>query len=255
MTISFASCLCSSMSAISRLCVSRLSACSAMPSALRGRALQRAGVPGGQHVDLAGAELDGMGDRRVVRDAAVHQLPVLPRDGREHGGDGGAGDDRIEERAGGEQQLLAGDHVDGDDVQRDRQVLELLGARCSATSRRSPESGTRWARVPRKPSRPLSGLSGKIWLRLTWRQIVAELVGGLDGLRSGGDERAVDRPGGGGHDQVGLRRRARRGRAACRPGSRPARRRRRGRRRRVRSCRAMVHERRDAPRSYLRARR
>ena len=34
---------------------------------------------------------------------------------------------RLEERAGGEQQLLAGDHVNGDDVQRDRQVLELAG--------------------------------------------------------------------------------------------------------------------------------
>jgi hypothetical protein len=63
----------------------------------------------------------------VVSDASVHELAVLPADGREHGGDGGAGDHRLKERAGGEQQLLAGDHVNGDDVQWDRHVLELEG--------------------------------------------------------------------------------------------------------------------------------
>jgi len=98
MTISFASYRCSSMG--DRPAV-REQAQRVRRAA--GRVLERARVPGGQHVGLAGTELDGMRDRRVVRDAAGHQLPVRPPHGREPGGDRGTGDHRVEERTGGKQ--------------------------------------------------------------------------------------------------------------------------------------------------------
>ena len=161
-------------------------------------------MPGGQYVDLAGAELDGMGDRRVVRDATVHQLTVLPPDRREHGGDGGAGDHRIEERAGGEQQLLAGDHVDGDDVQRDRQVLELLGFEVLGDE--PTQSGVRHevGAGAEKAEQAAERVEREDLAALDVVPDRCQVVGGVDGLLPAGDERAVDRPGRGGHDQVGL---------------------------------------------------
>jgi len=171
-----------------------------MPSALPGRALQCAGVPRGQHVDLASAELDGVGDRRVVRDAAVHQLAVLPRDRRQHGGDGGAGNHRVDERAGGEQQLFSGDHVDRDDVQRDRQVLELRGVEVPGDEPAEP--GVRHE-VGACAEKAAEGVEREDLAACDVAPDRRQLVGGVDGLLAGGDERAVDRPGGRGHDQVG----------------------------------------------------
>jgi hypothetical protein len=91
------------------------------------RALQRAGVPRRQDVDLTRAEGDGVRDRGVVGDAAVHELAVLPADGRHDARDRRAGHDRFDERARGEEGFLARDDVHGDDVERDGEVLQPFG--------------------------------------------------------------------------------------------------------------------------------
>jgi hypothetical protein len=62
-------------------------------------------------------------DQRVVADAPVHQLALPPRDGRQDCGDGRACHDGVDDRAAREQ-LLAGDDVDRDDVERNREFLE-----------------------------------------------------------------------------------------------------------------------------------
>ena len=96
-TISWASPRWRSMSSIRRRWVSRLIACSAIARAPRGRLLERAGVPGRQHVDALRPELDRVRDRRVVGHAAVHERCGLPtRTGGEDGRDGGAGQDGVE---------------------------------------------------------------------------------------------------------------------------------------------------------------
>ena len=82
-------------------------------------------MPGRQHVDQFGAELDRVGDGSVVGDAAVHERAVFPAYGRDDAGDRGAGQNGIDDRAVGEAKLLAADDIDGDDVQRDREVLEV----------------------------------------------------------------------------------------------------------------------------------
>ena len=107
---------------------------------------------------------------------------VLPRHGRQHGGDGGAGDHRLEERAGGEQQLFAGDHVNRDDVQRDRQVLEQLGVEVLGDEPSQAGVGHEVGAGAEEAEQAAEGLIGKIWPRLTWRQIAGEVVGGLGGL-------------------------------------------------------------------------
>jgi hypothetical protein len=58
-----------------------------------------------------------------VDDAAVHQEPAVPSDGREHPGDRGAGEQRVHDRTAPEQHLLAGHHIRGDDAHRDRRIL------------------------------------------------------------------------------------------------------------------------------------
>jgi hypothetical protein len=87
---------------------------------------QCAGVAGRKHVDLAGTQLDGVRDRRVVRHAAVHQLAPLPADRRQHRRYRGACHDGVDRRAAGQPQLLAGDDVNGDHVQLERHLLEPL---------------------------------------------------------------------------------------------------------------------------------
>ena len=94
------------------------------PQSPAGRLLQRACMSRGEYLDAPRAELDGMGDRRVVGDTAVHQHAVTPWDGLQDARDGAARQDSIEHRSVREPQLLAADDVDGDDMQRDRQLVE-----------------------------------------------------------------------------------------------------------------------------------
>ena len=114
-----------------------------------------------------------MRDRRVVGDAAVHQLAVLPRDGRQDAGIAALAMTASSERAAREQQLLACYDIDGDNVQRNRQLLKPLVPTCRRRAAAGPNRARGGHVDPRKPSRPLSGLRGKTWLRRTWRQMVA----------------------------------------------------------------------------------
>jgi hypothetical protein len=72
------------------------------PQCGTGRRRERAGVPGGQHVDLSGAERDGLRDRGVVGDAAVDELTAGPAHRWEHARDRGAGHDGVEGGTGGQ---------------------------------------------------------------------------------------------------------------------------------------------------------
>jgi hypothetical protein len=53
---------------------------------------------------------------------------VLPAHRRDDAGDRDARQDGIDRRAVGEAELLAANHVDSNDMQRDRAILELLGS-------------------------------------------------------------------------------------------------------------------------------
>jgi hypothetical protein len=108
-----------------------------------------------------GAQLDGMGDRHVVSHPAVHERAAIPRDGREDAGNGAAGQHGIEHRPVREKEFLAAGHVHGDDVQRDRHLPELFAVDVLGDQPAQAGLGTRWLRAPRKPSRPVTGLSGK----------------------------------------------------------------------------------------------
>jgi hypothetical protein len=167
-----------------------------------GRLLQRARIAGGEDVDALGAELERVGDRRVVGDPAVHEDAVGPWHRRQHAGKGGAAEDRLDDRPAREAQLLAGDDVDGDDVERDRHVLELaaldvaleqppqarLGDEMIARADEAEQARERVERERLSAAQPAPD--------------VAERVGGRRGLRTGGDERAVQCPGGRAHDEV-----------------------------------------------------
>jgi hypothetical protein len=65
-----------------------------------------------------------MRDRRVLGDAAVHQLALSPRDGRQDPGDGGACHDGVDDGAAREEGLVPGDDVNSNDVQQNRELLE-----------------------------------------------------------------------------------------------------------------------------------
>ena len=161
----------------------------------RGQLVERAGVAGREHVDALGAERDRVRDRRVVRHAAVHQRAVPPRHRRQDAGHAALAEHGLEDRPGREPELLAGEDVDGDDVQRDRQVLEARGLDVALDQRAAgrtrdemvtgaDESEQAGERVERE--------------RLPAAQAAPDLperVGGRDGLRPGRDERAVERAG------------------------------------------------------------
>lgn len=167
------------------------------------RFVEGARVAGREDVDAAGAELDRVRDRRVVRDAAVHEEPVAPGDGGQDAGDRGAREDRVLEVAGGEPQLLAGEDVDRDDVERDRQILQPFavdvprdeapqargGDEVVADADEAEQAGDRVERegAPAPEPAPDAG----------------EGVRGGDRLRARRDERAVEGARGGPDEEVG----------------------------------------------------
>jgi hypothetical protein len=85
---------------------------------------QITGVPGRQDVDPFGAELDRVDDRRVVGDASVDQQPPVELDRGKDAGDRGARDDRLQCVSTRQAKLAPAEQVGGDDVKRDRRVLE-----------------------------------------------------------------------------------------------------------------------------------
>ena len=114
-----------------------------------------------------------------------------------------AREDSFERRTAGEQQLLAGEHVDGDDVKLDRHPLEpvvrhVLGDQTAqarfrheviARSQEAEQAAewTKWKHLPAPDATPDLG----------------QLVGCLDRLGTRRDERAVDRPDGRADDRSG----------------------------------------------------
>ena len=156
--------------------MSSVSACSALASGCVGACVERAGVPGGQHVDDVGAERDGLGDGGVVGDAAVDEVAAADPHRREHGGDGGAGEDRVDRvavRRAAPPRRCATSVVD--DVQGDGGVLQpverqMRRRRAGAAAR--PGTATRPA--PARPRRGGPAWSGNTSRRRSPPQILAE---------------------------------------------------------------------------------
>jgi hypothetical protein len=101
---------------------------------------------GGEHDDAVGAELDRVCDRRVVDDATVHEEPAVPNDRREHAGDRRAGEQRVHDRTVREQHLLAGQHVGGHGVHRNRSILQAREVAVALDH--PPQAGGRERMVP-----------------------------------------------------------------------------------------------------------
>lgn len=112
-----------------------------------GNALQRAGVPGGQQVDLVGAQRHGLGDSAAGGHPAVAEHHAVQLHGGKDGGDSGAGQHCGHDIPGGQAYLFAGEHVGRDQVEGDGSVLEppvvqaagdQLTQRVAGTQRGSP---------------------------------------------------------------------------------------------------------------------
>jgi len=138
-TISLASLRWSSMSAISPLCMSRLSACSATPRTA-GRAFQRARAAGGPVRTSDGrrgrwhARWACSWRRRRPSARSVHVTGGrTPGWRRLHDG--------VDDRAAREEGLVPDDDVNSDDVQQNRELLEASSFEVLGTSCRSPKPG------------------------------------------------------------------------------------------------------------------
>lgn len=112
-------------------------------------------------------------------------------------------ENRVEQRPAREQELVAAEDVDGDDVQRGRRLLERLALRVyGASSRRRPLSPIRCLRAPSRPNSPGRGLSGNVCRRRTLRQTAASAsavttVCGREAMKA-----PVDRAGGRPDDRI-----------------------------------------------------
>ena len=87
---------------------------------------QGAGDPCWEHDDAVGAGSDGLADGGVVSDPTVEEDLALDGDRREHRRDRGGREDRWDRVAMDEDDLGAGDDVRGDDLDRDRCLLEAI---------------------------------------------------------------------------------------------------------------------------------
>jgi len=139
-------------------------------------------------------EGDGLGDRGVVGDAAVDQLAAAPPHRGQHPGNGRAGQHRLDDRSGREQDFFAGQDVDGDHVQRDRELLEARGADVLGQQVAQAGGGDQVVARPEKAEqsqqrvqREHLGASGASPAR-------RQLVGGGHRRRVRCDERSVDGP-------------------------------------------------------------
>jgi hypothetical protein len=175
-------------------------------------------VAGGEDVDLVRPELDGMGDRRVVGDAAVDQVHAAPRHRLEDARDGGARRDRVDRRSLGKADLAPAVEVDRDHVQGDPRVLETLDLEVAAQHPEHAGVGHEVVASPDEADEAGHGVDGKDLGAAHASPHLGELVGRLIGLRAGRDEGPVERAGRGPDDEVGrdavLVQRA----PACRPG-------------------------------------
>ena len=226
----------SATSVMSRRWTSRLRAWTATASGRVGGAGERAGVPGRQHVDPVGAQGDRLRDGRVVGQSAVDERAAVAPHRRQHGRDGAAGQDRADRVAVGEQDLLARQQVGGDQVHRDRRVLQAGEVTCRRTRRSSPEPVHRASRAPARASIICGARSGKTSSRRSAAHVAASRSSDARRRSVRRDEDGVERAGGRAHEQVGRDALARPAPAACRPGRPRGCRRRTGRRRSSSAC-------------------
>ena len=174
------------------------------PERAAGGLLESTGVPGGQHVDLLRSQLDGVGDRRVVGHASVHQLPVPPLHGRQHARDRRARHDGLHKWALGEQQLLAGHDVDRHHVQGNRQLLEVVVLNVLGHEPAEAGVGDEMGARTEEAQQAGQGVERKNLSAVQSSPDGAELIGRIGHRWALCDEGPIDRAGGGRHDQVGL---------------------------------------------------
>ena len=115
--------------------------------------------------DLAASNVAPDGGERVGR---LHGLRAggdeCPKTGGRTAGTAALATIRIQERAGGEQQLLAGDDVDRDDVQRNRQILELTAAEVIGDEPAQAGIGDEMGARPEKTEPPKRARSMPTWI-------------------------------------------------------------------------------------------
>ena len=156
-----------------------------------------------EHIDAVTTELERVADRRVVGDAAVDQLCVLPLHGGEHAGNGSTGQYRVERRPLGEAALAAAKEIDGDDVEGDRRLLEPVELELGVDQ--SPQRPIR-DEVVAAPGEADEGgreVEGKDLRAAHPAPDLGEPMGRRGRLATGGDVGAVDRPDRGSDDHVG----------------------------------------------------
>lgn len=123
--------------------------------------------------------------------------------GREHGGDGRAGQDCCDGVAGRQADVVAGEHVGDDDVQRDGGLLEALEAEVVSDEVAQTGVGHEVASPAREPQEPEQGPGGEDVIAAESLPQACE-VGDPVGVGAAGDPRTVDGPDGGADDEVRL---------------------------------------------------
>jgi hypothetical protein len=117
----------------------------------RRRPVQRTREPRREHVDLVGAERDGLRQRRVVGHTADQDQALALNRGK-HTRDGRAGQDGAERVPVVEGQLPAAQQVGDDDMQRDHRVLEVSERQVAFDQ--SPQGPVRAQQRPASRDRP-----------------------------------------------------------------------------------------------------
>lgn len=144
-----------------------------------------------------------MRQRRVVTHTPVDQQPPVKRHRREHARDRGGRHHGIDDRAGRDAQLASADEVGDDHVQGHAGVLEPVKAR--VTGDQPAQVAIRHDVTPASSEAKQSGQWAEREDRAAVKPApnVPELAGSLHRRLARGDERSVDRAGGGPDDHVG----------------------------------------------------
>src|SRR5262245_9945643 len=167
----------------------------------RGR-VQMASIARREDIDLRRAQLDRVRDRRVVRHAAVDQLRVAPPDGREDGGNCGAGEDRLDDITLGKPSLATALQIHADHMKRNRGILEPF--ELDMTLEQTAEAGAREKRASdaEEAEQARHKVQREYLVAVDLSPHLTEGISGGDGRRPRRDEGSVHRADRGRYDQV-----------------------------------------------------
>jgi hypothetical protein len=169
---------------------------------LRGPLEGAAAAVGRQDVDPLRPQLDGVRDRRVVQDRAVDQAAFTDWNRGKQSWDRCGRADRVHGRAGGQQHLAPLDHVERQNVQRGLRVGEVV--ELDVAPYELPESlvGHKVVSPAGQTADEREQVDGKYVVSPEATPDARERAARLDGLRTRGDERSVERADGGRDQQV-----------------------------------------------------